>query len=360
MQDDRADRGVGSPLDLSAGLAGLPFDPNMLADAEPTGLTAWAQLGDLDVAARGNLAKRLAARPDLPRPVALALARDKIVVAYPILRYGPVLADSDLALIVEESSRDHHLAIAGRTSLSPSVTAILVEMSEADVLVQLLRNPGAMFTEYVFRRLVAASRHAAMLRTPVLARRELTLEMAQDLSRWVGPDLRRRIAERFGPEAVLTLLDSAASVEPRPTPQPAAEVAAARMRPRAHPLVEAVRRDDRRLLETALAEMSGLPRFAVLRIVTDPGAEALAVVCRGLALKRRLFAAIYERLHEGQTRSRDMATESFRGALAYFNRLRSPQAASILQGWRKAPITVWQSSRTWTSQTWLGPGDQAA
>ena len=106
--------------------------------------------------------------------------------------------------------------------------------------------------------------------------------------------------------------------------------------------------------------MSGLPPFAVLRIVTDPGAEALAVVCRGLALKRRLFAAIYARLHEGPAPSRGMAADSFRGAVAYFNRLRSPQAASILHGWRKAPITVWQSSRTWTSQTWLGPGDQVA
>lgn len=375
MQGDLADHGVDSPLDPSTGISGLPAAA-MTAPSRPQTAAAGATAGpvpslllqelpQLDLPARCHLAQRLAKRADLPKPVAMALALDKIAVAHPVLRHSPSLEEAELIRIVEDASSQHHLVIAERSRLSPSVTAFLVEMSETEVMVQLLRNPGAMFTEYVFRRLVAASRHAAALRDPVLGRRELTLEMAQDLSRWVSAEQRRRIAERFGPEAVLALADPAAFLEPHPSPRlpdPATAPASAPARPRshAHPLVAAIRDNDLGKLETTMAEMSGLPRFAVTRILTDPGAESLAVFCRGLALKRRLFTALYALLHQGRTRSTDMAAETFRGALAYFNRLRSPQAAGILQGWRKAPITVWHSKNSWTGRTWIGCGDKAA
>lgn len=371
MQGDLADHGVGGPRDPSTRPSGLPAAAITAPSRPPTfaGVTGdrdlfllLQELPQLELPARCHLAQRLAHRADLAKPVAMALALDKIAVAHPILRDSPILEEAELIRIIEDASSEHHLVIAERSRLSPSVTAFLVEMSETDVMVQLLRNPGAMFTEYVFRRLVAASRHAAALRDPVLGRRELTLEMAQDLSRWVSPEQRRRIAERFGPEAVLALADPTASLQPHPAPRlpDSAAAAPARSRSHAHPLVEAIRRNDLGKLETTMAEMSGLPRFAVTRILTDPGAESLAVFCRGLALKRRLFTALYTLLHHRRSRSTGMAAETFGGAMAYFNRLRSPQAASILQGWRKAPITVWQSKHSWTGRTWLGPSDKAA
>jgi uncharacterized protein (DUF2336 family) len=371
MQGYRAGPGVGVPLDPSTGPDGpqtaAPTSVRPIAEpasahgtpgpADPPAILR--ELPQLDLAARRHLAERLAPRGDVPKAVAMALALDRIAVAYPVLRLSPVLDDADLMRIVEEGSHEHHLALTERASLSPAVTALLVEMSETDVMAQMLRNPAAMLTEYVFRRLVAASRHAEALRDPVIARRDLTPEMAQDLSRWVGPKQRRRIAERFGPETVLALADPSATLEEGSQRLPAAP-AQSRPSPHVHPLVEAVRRNDRGKLERTLAAMSGLPAFAVLRILNDPDAESLAVLCRGLALKRRLFTALYALLHDGRARSSGLPAGAFRGAAAYFDRLQLPQAARILQGWRKAPITVWQSARPWSGRTWLRPDDQAA
>ena len=68
----------------------------------------------VDVPARAGLAERLARYPAAPRAVLLALARDRIEIAAPILKDAPCLTQSDLASVAAELGGAHAELIASR------------------------------------------------------------------------------------------------------------------------------------------------------------------------------------------------------------------------------------------------------
>ncbi|MCB9958956.1 MAG: DUF2336 domain-containing protein [Rhodospirillaceae bacterium] len=107
-------------------------------------------------------------------------------------------------------------------------------------------------------------------------------------------------------------------------------------------LIGALRVDDMDGARSALMTLSGLPDYAMERLWRTPSPEGLAVICRALDLRRPLFAALYSRLHGGHPYTDFARTAQFRSALIQFNRLHASQASRILDGWQRAPMTVWQ------------------
>ena len=303
---------------------------------------------------RVGLAERLADRADMPRDLALILANDGIDVAYPILTRCPVLRDDDLIALIHDHGRDHHLAIAARPSLGPTVTEILVELADDDVVQRVLGNEGARFFGHTMQRLVAMARDTEALRAPLVARRELGRDVARVLYMWVGDSLQRAIADRFGDDIAEELRTDTgrAAAEQfardylRDFSRPEQGVAVgAPTSPRIaamRPLTKALRDGDLEGVETAMGEMTGLPTFAVARILHNPGPEPLAVVCRALDLPKAMFSALYLRLHGVRPYTVFQQTPTFRNALIYFNRLQANQARALLDTWRRAPITVWR------------------
>jgi len=311
-------------------------------------------LGEMDVDRRRMVAERLADRPCLSREVAMALAGDLIVVARPVLLRSPVLGDDELIELVYDCSREHHLAIVERESVSAAVSDIVIEMGDVDVMVRLLENPGAEFYDQTLSRLVSASRHYEDLREPLLRRPELSREWASAMSGWVDERLQEVIARRFGADAV----GSADGVPKRHAgfdhpcaPLRIGDMPVRRASQHVHTIIEAVRCNDMRRVEQAFAALTGLPGFAVSRILYNANPEPLAIVCRALSIKRRLFAALYTRLHCTQGFSIDPARQ-LRTAVGCFNRLQGPQASGILETWRRAPITVWHNPGWKTRAAW--------
>jgi uncharacterized protein (DUF2336 family) len=76
---------------------------------------------------RRALAVTLKASPQVPRDVALKLARDVESVATPILSASPVFTDEDLVDIIRFAGPVRQIAIATRISLPEVVTEALVE-----------------------------------------------------------------------------------------------------------------------------------------------------------------------------------------------------------------------------------------
>ena len=110
-------------------------------------------------------------------------------------------------------------------------------------------------------------------------------------------------------------------------------------------LIGALRAEDVPRAQGALKDLSGLPDYAMDRIWNTPSPESLAVVCRALDLRRPLFAALYTRLHGRRPYTAFARTMQFQQALIQFNRLHASQASRILDGWRRAPATVWQDNQ---------------
>ena len=109
----------------------------------------------VDADARAKLAQRLAPIANAPSSLIHMLAfDDEIEVARPVLSQSERLEDSALRANAGSKSQQHLLAIAQRRSLSETVTDVLIERGDREVLRALVNNAGSRFSEAGFRMLV--------------------------------------------------------------------------------------------------------------------------------------------------------------------------------------------------------------
>lgn len=145
-----------------------------------TALTA--MLDDRSVLVRRAMAEALAASPDAPRHIALALAGDRHEVAVPVLARSPVLLDCDLVDCAALGDERVQAAIAGRTAVSAPVSAALAEIGTAGALEALARNPGAEIAETSLFRIVERHGDRPALREALLSRPDLPVEVSQAIA----------------------------------------------------------------------------------------------------------------------------------------------------------------------------------
>lgn len=154
----------------------------------------------LDVATRRRLAARIAQLPEGPSELTLALAKDEIDVAGPVLRNSQGLQAGDLVQIIRETGPAHQLAISERKSLPNSVVDALIECAGADAICRFLANSEAEISDRAMEILVRRSASEPEFQSLLLARNELNTRLAQLMFWWVSPDARREILTRFSVE----------------------------------------------------------------------------------------------------------------------------------------------------------------
>lgn len=344
---------------------------------------------DAPVAAR--LMRPLAARHDLPRALALHLARGPLALAGPVLRLSPVLDDATLAVLAEELPASHAAAITARREVSPALAKKLADLVHRTSEAPALESQSGEEND---------AAHEALADAPLPAAAGDALPAAEALPPEVlPPDARLEealLAETLPPEpappetapvetphvetvlietapppaAVAVAPDLLTPASPTPDPAlPAAETAqpAPAMLARADYL--AASPEDRALIIARLvtlpplamaervapagAEMSeamleaarnGTPaQVAVLveralgvspdnaaRIVDDPSGQALAVAARALGLSFAVLSRMLFRLHPVVGRS---AAEMTRLA-DMFDSLTSAGAQNLVAAWR--------------------------
>src|SRR5262245_48638661 len=128
----------------------------------------------LEAKALARLSTRLAPIPNAPARSIKALAmHDDIRVARPVLSQSPRLDESDLLDTARAKGQPHLLAISERSSLSETVTDVLVERGNREVVHSVARNRGARFSDAGFRILINRSNGDDVLATHVGMRRDL-------------------------------------------------------------------------------------------------------------------------------------------------------------------------------------------
>jgi uncharacterized protein (DUF2336 family) len=110
---------------------------------------------EIEVTARARLAHRLAAISNAPPKLIRRLAVDEaITVAGPILSLSAELNDDDLLDCARSKSQNHLHAIAQRRQLSEPITDVLVVRGDRRVVLTVVKNSGARFSDSSFDRLV--------------------------------------------------------------------------------------------------------------------------------------------------------------------------------------------------------------
>lgn len=296
----------------------------------------------LDATTRRRLAERIAQLPEGPPDLTLALARDTIDIAAPVLRGSAGLQSSDLVQIVRDGSAEHQLAISERKSLPGAVVDALIDYAKPDALCQILANPAAELSSSAIETLVRRSATEPTFQPLLMARAELTTRLAQSMFWWAGAEARKDILMRHSIERRMMYAALDGVLEPglaAADTDDALRVTLSRLRPpvampkaRLTQLVDIAARHMRDEFTAELALAGRIRHETAFQIVNDLGGEALAVFAKANGLTRQEFTELVAAV------SRLRTAEQPGGAMleritAIFDAISTDRADQVLHSW---------------------------
>jgi uncharacterized protein (DUF2336 family) len=155
---------------------------------------------EIEVAARAQLAKRLARTDNAPVGIINKLAfNDSIEVAGPVLQHSERLDVRALIANASTKSQQHLLAISQRKFISEDVTDVLVTRGNREVLNSVATNNGARFSEYGLLHLIKRSDSDSILVEQLGHRKDIPRHLFQQLIAKASDNTKTRL-ERERPE----------------------------------------------------------------------------------------------------------------------------------------------------------------
>jgi uncharacterized protein (DUF2336 family) len=186
-----ADPSPATRADMAAKVA-ASFDNRGLTDDERKLAESIIRLMARDAALRVRqaLAENLKTSPNLPRDVALSLARDVEAEALPVLGLSAVLTDHDLIELVRSGTEAKQTAIARRPEVSGDVADVLIEVAPEATVAALVANEGAQIGEQSLGRVVDRFGTSKAVQSPLVRRAKLPVTVAERLVALVSDNLR--------------------------------------------------------------------------------------------------------------------------------------------------------------------------
>jgi uncharacterized protein (DUF2336 family) len=150
----------------------------------------------IEVAARAQLAKRLANASHAPMNVIKKLAFDDAIdVAGPILQHCERLDAQTLISNIRTKSQPHMLAIARRASVPAVVTDELVTRGNREVVTSVAANSGAVLSDFGFLHAIKRSKGDSILAEQLGLRKDIPRQMFQQLIAKASADVRRKLEQ---------------------------------------------------------------------------------------------------------------------------------------------------------------------
>ena len=167
---------------------------------------------EIEVAARTQLAKRLARADNAPIKIINKLAfDDSIDVAGPILRHSERLDVRTLVENVRTKSQSHLLAISKRKSIAVPVTDELVTRGDQEVVSSVATNDGARFSDFGFFHMIKRSERDSILAEQLGLRKDIPRHLFQQLIAKASEDVKKKLA-RERPDIASQILSSVTDV----------------------------------------------------------------------------------------------------------------------------------------------------
>jgi uncharacterized protein (DUF2336 family) len=306
-------------------------------------------LREAEIEDRARVARRLANLGEIPPSLVRLLLRDVIEVSSLLLENSTSLTDVDLLDCVRNASLNHRRLIASRRGVSEVVCDALVDRMEPLAIEALLRNNLARLSSEAVETLVAASRQSLGLIPLLLKRPELRPSHAYVLFWWSDAEARRTILQRFAVSREV-MQEAAGDVFPLaaeekwadPLARKALQFIERRQRNRAaiekspygslDEAVEAARTGLTRELVEELSYLSGVKPMTGAKIFTDPGGEALAVLCKATGLPRSALRALWTGLGRDGADT-DPPGAEFERILITYDMIAVDRAQTVLRYW---------------------------
>jgi uncharacterized protein (DUF2336 family) len=159
---------------------------------------------DIAVAARAQLAKRLARSDNAPTSIINKLAfDDSIDVAGPVLRQSERLNTQALVANAKSKSQLHLLAISKRKSICENVTDVLVARGNKEVARSVATNDGARFSDFGILHMIKRSESDSILVEQLGRRKDIPRHLFQQLIAKAADNVRKRLEGQRTYEASL-------------------------------------------------------------------------------------------------------------------------------------------------------------
>ena len=298
---------------------------------------------------RARCAVRLAQVVDAPKVVLRYLARDDIDIAQPLLDGSPALDDTDLIATIRASAAPHWLAIANRRNINETVTDALIQTGDAAVIAALLRNSFSRLSSFGVDGVVFMSREHKELAKALLLREEVKPAQGLTLFWWADAEARISILRRFAVDRSVLLQEvsdlfvQAAQENWTDVPtRQALQFIERRQRNRIaaqkspyqnleNAVLAMAERGPSRELILDIAAMCGVKPVPGARILSDPGGEPIAVLCKAVGLKRDFLRALWHGLKRPEDFSDPKSTLA--RTLYVFDTLATAKAQTVLRYW---------------------------
>ncbi len=271
----------------------------------------------LDAADRTFLAERLASLKEAPSYLIRQLAGDPApAVAAPVLAASLLLSEPELIDAANRGGDERLKALSQRTTLSKPLQAAIIRSGSNQAIATLLQNKSFELTSDVLNALIIRARSDERIASRLAARGDVPMAA---------------LAELFfalKTEGRLALAHSLAKSNER-TPAPPAENSAGEVA-----LVKAVRAGDQAAALRAFKTHWKLSETTVERVMRDPSAEALAVLCIGLGISRATYSTLVL-LARGETKEASHRTAAL---LSQFERFSKDGARQLALEWQRAPL----------------------
>ncbi len=155
----------------------------------------------VETVARAELAERFSLLANAPRTLVTQFAREnEILVAAPVLRRSPALAEEALLEIARVKGQEHLLAMAERSTLSPEITDVMVRRGDREVVRRTAGNSGAVFSAKGYHALVKRASQDGVLTLTVGRRADLPDAHLKELLAGSLDVIRRRLFDVVKPE----------------------------------------------------------------------------------------------------------------------------------------------------------------
>jgi uncharacterized protein (DUF2336 family) len=288
----------------------------------------------IETKALAELARRLAPVRNAPPDIIGRLARDPdIAVAAPVLARSTRLGDDDLIAVARISGQAHLLAISGRSALGESVTDVLVECGDRDIVRNVAMNHGARFSPSGLSALVERACHDAILAGKLAMRSDVPLHVLRQLPYTVKDEPRQRPLAAARPETQAGMQHILVGA-----PHNADAAADAETQRCVRALHRAGKLDEAKLLDfassgrvtetiVALALLCNISIEVARRLLSGDQPDAALILCQAAGYSWPTACAVFEACNGGRTSKLDHAC-------ADLDRLTTPTAESIVGFWR--------------------------
>ena len=300
---------------------------------------------------REMCARRLALHREAPKRLLRYLGQCPIPIARHVLEANEGYDGCDLREICMSGTQEHRLLIAQRKIVHDVVCDYLAEFAEVHVVKEMLANAGAVIPEQAIDKLIARSRGEVDLCPMLVERLEVKPSHAMAMFWWSDTATRRKILQRHAAdrlEVIDTCKDvfemSAEEQWADPVVRKALQLIERRQRNRAaiekspyDSLEDAINAAAVKGLDSELAQeigyLAGLKPVTAAKILTDPGGEGVAVMCKATGVSRDFLPVLWAGLKRPLELSEGVVHPQFAIVAETYEILTVAKAQTTLRYW---------------------------